>query len=53
MECDNWVQEQGHTAKATHKIGVNGGEKWRVCEKCYEAIIAAAMAGTVSLWDCN
>ena len=51
MNCDNY-EAQKHEAQATHRIGV-GSEKWRVCEECYDAIIADAMAGKVGIWDCN
>ena len=53
MKCDNWDQPESHDAKATHKIGVGGGYKLRVCEACYDAIIADAVAGKVDIWDCN
>lgn len=52
MVCDGWNKDIDHEPQATHRIGV-GSEKWRVCEECYDAIIADAMAGKVGIWDCN
>lgn len=54
MKCDSWTRELNDIceAEATHRIGV-GSQKWRVCEKCYDAIIADAIAGKVGIWDCN
>lgn len=52
MKCNNWVQQDSHDEVATHRIGVDSN-KVRVCEACYNAIIAAAIAGEVQVWDCN
>ena len=52
MVCDGWFQDLDHTPAATHRIGV-GSQKWRVCDECYDAIIADAAAGKVGIWDCN
>jgi hypothetical protein len=51
MKCDNY-ETQTHEEKATHRIGVDSS-KARVCEACYDAIIADAIAGKVIVWDCN
>ncbi len=51
MNCDNY-EAQAHEAQATHRIGVDDG-KARVCEACYDAIIADAIAGKIRIWDCN
>jgi hypothetical protein len=53
MVCDNYQKAENHTEKATHRIGVGAGEKYRVCQTCYDAIIADAIAGKVRIWDCN
>lgn len=50
--CDGWNTDIEHAPVATHRIGVDG-EKWRVCEDCYDRIIADAEKGLVVLWDCN